>query len=251
MVATIAVSYWMIGAYVGFVTVSTLLVGLLPPLVNLPPCKDDGTSRLEPNVAETLNKVVENFAQPEVQLGILSREKRWNSYYDLCIFTKRVWRLNWLFFYFYQFRSDKSVELRELFARSERNLKNAMDNDPLFASLYQPRDQSRLTICGELLFPVETEEYPWEDPRLPSYIKPINYNINLLLSNINFDIYNGYINSTFDITTGTNLIIFHNSGNDIPLLQFFQDKNGNEMEIECVGAYFENRRDYFIIRTVA
>ena len=41
-----AVSYLIIGGYVGFVVVSTLLVGLLPALVNLPYCKEDARSAL-------------------------------------------------------------------------------------------------------------------------------------------------------------------------------------------------------------
>ena len=41
MVATIQVSYGLLIGYISFVVVATLLVGLLPPLVNLPECKED------------------------------------------------------------------------------------------------------------------------------------------------------------------------------------------------------------------
>lgn len=73
MVATVAVTYWMIGAYVGFVSVSTLLVGLLPPLVNLPPCKDDSDSRLSPDLA---NNDVLGFVQNEEPHVYHERAKR-------------------------------------------------------------------------------------------------------------------------------------------------------------------------------
>lgn len=80
MVASVAVSYWMIGAYVGFVSVSTLLVGLLPPLVNLPPCKDDDVriAPLAPIESDIINNFVANFpqAQEVIQQEHNLREKR-------------------------------------------------------------------------------------------------------------------------------------------------------------------------------
>lgn len=78
----------------------------------------------------------------------------------------------------------------------------------------------------------------------------INYNIALMLSNIDLDNYSGYVNITFDLNESTKYILLHSTSEDIPQLQFFQDKNGNDIEIDCVGVYLEKRHDYYIIKAV-
>lgn len=54
MVATIHVSYGLLIGYISFVVVATLLVGLLPPLVNLPECKEDKAADNLLNLAEDI-----------------------------------------------------------------------------------------------------------------------------------------------------------------------------------------------------
>lgn len=75
MVATISVSYGLLAGYVGFVVVSTLLVGILPPLVNLPECKDTR------NLVDDDFKVENNLAEEELphqhQQTDLLRQKRY------------------------------------------------------------------------------------------------------------------------------------------------------------------------------
>jgi hypothetical protein len=57
MASTVPVSYLTIIIYLSVVIVGTLLVGLLPPLVNLPECKDDTRAALPDMVfAEPLHE---------------------------------------------------------------------------------------------------------------------------------------------------------------------------------------------------
>lgn len=129
-------------------------------------------------------------------------------------------------------------------------MKDAAELDPLLRRRYDPKvAQSRLSICPEILTPVDGEEYLWYKPRLPSYIKPVNYNLELMFSNINLELYNGYVVITFDITESAKEFLFHTSGNDVPLTQYFQDNTDTEIEIECVGVFLDRRNDYFVVRT--
>lgn len=71
----------------------------------------------------------------------------------------------------------------------------------------------------------------------------------MLLSNLDFLTYDGYINITFGLNESTNLLLFHNGGNEVPLFQYLLDKDGNKIDIECVGAFLDFRNDYFVMRT--
>lgn len=71
----------------------------------------------------------------------------------------------------------------------------------------------------------------------------------MLLSNLDFLTYDGYINITFGLNESTNLLLFHNGGNEVPLFQYLLDKDGNKIDIECVGAFLDLRNDYFVMRT--
>lgn len=56
------ISYVVIGAYGAFVLISSLLVGLLPPFVNRPECKDSSSSRYNEPLDRTIRDVEQ--AQP-------------------------------------------------------------------------------------------------------------------------------------------------------------------------------------------
>lgn len=93
-----SVSYVVIGVYVGFVVVSTLLVGLLPALVNLPYCdpeeapKANDPLQLDNNVPHVMAK--RSLKEPEVVTAqsFEERQKRGLDLYKSEIKNNRLFR---------------------------------------------------------------------------------------------------------------------------------------------------------------
>lgn len=128
MAKVFEVSYLIIGGYVGFVVVATLLVGLLPALVNLPYC-DDTPARA--NLLPLSGDLPSDH--------VLHIEKR---------------------------DAEKSVVNSKLFeerqARGFEVYQNEMKSNPLFRRLMGSRVPiSELKECPELQSPIPSVDYPW------------------------------------------------------------------------------------------
>jgi hypothetical protein len=172
----INVSYIAIFGYVIFVIGSSLLVGLLPPFVNRPECK--------PNKEKTL---VENNP-PVVEPRVLSK----NTATLLENVHKRLESK----------KQDKKAKLNDPIeflldntkaskARPRKNTKNIVErfrNANLEHPARMPFLKQKLgtavreiSICPEIAAPVVGTPYPWYDERLPDYIIPTMYNIELFV----------------------------------------------------------------------
>lgn len=48
---------------------------------------------------------------------------------------------------------------------------------------------------------------------------------------------------------GQQYVLLHNGVNDVPYIISFNDKNGNPVELSCIGNFPYLRNDYYIIKT--
>jgi len=80
---------------------------------------------------------------------------------------------------------------------------------------------------------------------LPDHIRPINYDVEMLVLEFGVPIYDGFITITAEVTKDTTYVLLH-SKLDIPLLQYVVDKNNQSLEIECIGEFVFN--DYYILK---
>ena len=215
----ISVSYLALGGYVTFVVISSLLVGLLPPLVNRPYCK--------PETLSLADFKLDNSEQiSPMEPKIHHQEKRE---------SKKT--INQIF-------EEKQEKTRKLF---EKQIKR----DPVFKRLIGERlspSRAELPICPEIQDPAPGVTYPWYDSRLPNATKAINYNIELLLSEPSFDVYDGFIEAKFDVTAPLNYLLFHAGEYDYATLLGITDKNNNIVPCSCQGLFPFLRNDYYIVK---
>lgn len=130
MADKVPISYLALGIYLTFVIVSTLLVGLLPALVNLPECSSNSNRDL---VAEIAPAVV------PVQEQKVHRLKR-----TVEKMTPET----------IQLISEMNKRGREVY---ERNLQT----NPVFARLAAQKQPKAFPQCPEIQSPVLGVEYPW------------------------------------------------------------------------------------------
>lgn len=120
---------------------------------------------------------------------------------------------------------------------------------PEHMSKYHPEmslKKENLSSCPELDNP-QPVKYPWNEKRLPKSIVPINYDLFLFLPLWGEgSVYSGEVTITVDVKESTNLILMHTSENEMLSLLNVTDKNGNRVEMDCMGVYLEN--DYLILR---
>lgn len=142
MANPISVSYLVIIIYLTIVIGGTLLVGLLPPLVNRPYCDDDVVIRVA--VDPVFEDKIEAFYEPIVDVA-LDREKRE-------VVEDRSWLLD---------------ELEERKRMADEHIQNRLQTSPIFARLKPSKAIENITTCSELTSPVAGVQYPW-------YIKFLN-----------------------------------------------------------------------------
>ena len=86
----------------------------------------------------------------------------------------------------------------------------------------------------------------WENIRLPSYIRPTRYDIEIALPTLVSETYAGVVNIQIELDQDTKYILFHSSSVEFIDGELF-DKSNNRLKIECGGYYVYN--DYFVIIT--
>jgi hypothetical protein len=85
----------------------------------------------------------------------------------------------------------------------------------------------------------------WENVRLPSYVRPTRYDIELSIPKFNSELYAGVETITIELDQDTKYIIFHSTSVEIGEGSKLFDKSNNEIEITCGGYYEYN--DYYVI----
>ena len=183
----VTVSYIAIGGYAAFVVISSLLVGILPPLVNRPYCDEKTTPSLRnaddeyiikpshPLVAEENENVV-----PALKLAEENHSKK---------ISKRD-------------TSRNVIERTDAFRQSHADFLSQR-GDLLKNKAYN------LSICQEITNPQPGVRYPWYESRLPKSLVPTNYDLELFVPTFTSEIYDGKITITFTVLNSTNFIILH------------------------------------------
>jgi hypothetical protein len=211
--AGVSVSYLFVGAYITFVVGGSLLVGLITPLVNLPVCQDNGVKK-------------ENFARVEpVENNLVHPETR----------NKRD-------------ALESSSSSRLLNVYQDERVKDILRNNKKYVRDEQA-SRNITDICPEIAAPELGVQYPWFNPRLPVYIRPINYEIELYLNDVSLNALLAFIVASFNVATPANYILLHKSKNDLPVLRSLVDKDGKAVRIACTGEFNQLRHDYYIIKT--
>ena len=85
----------------------------------------------------------------------------------------------------------------------------------------------------------------WENVRLPSYVRPTRYDIELSIPKFNSELYAGVETITIELDQDTKYIIFHSTSVEIDQGSKLFDNSNNEIEIKCGGYYELN--DYYVI----
>lgn len=225
---SVSVPPWFIIVYVAFVITGTLLVGILPPLVNLPVCKpkDDSGRSLDTNLLPQPRMLAEEL---ENSAPILAPNAKINYK------QKREVKVD-------------SLNANELsYKKFKDELEPTIRNNPFYV-MKQHKYRGVYDICPELTSPQPGVNYPWYYPRLPSYLKPVNYYIEVAINELGGDVELGESIITFDVTEATDLVLLHSGPNEFIFVGALKDKDDNEINITCTGKYDKLRNDYLIIR---
>lgn len=169
----INVPYIAIIGYVIFVIGSSLLVGLLPPFVNRPKCNPDQEKSLfeiiQPQetvvlsektakLLESVHKRLENKKQ--------EKQPQLNDHIDFLLNNAKTQKKT-------SKKSTKNIVERFRSANLEHPARNAFFKQKIGKL---PEEKA---ICPEIDNPVVGTSYPWYDDRLPDYILPTLYDIEL------------------------------------------------------------------------
>ena len=167
------VPYYAIVSYAAFVIVASLLVGILPPFVNRPPCKENTLIRqenYEPGVV--LSEKTSNLLE-RVNKKIADR----NQQKETILEDPNV-SLN--------FSKNSNIYKSRSTRKNTKNIlerfKDVDVDNPVRSSFFKEKVKNpnkELSICPEIASPVVGTFYPWNSERLPDYIMPSKYNIEL------------------------------------------------------------------------
>lgn len=208
--------------YVGFVVTGTLLVGILPPLVNLPECEPKTSYRIHKLDVQPLVQIEENKIPIREKRQV---DKKSRSVKILDDPNDKKWNNQFQFY--------------------EENLKS---QNPLFAKYF--RSKNSLTRCPEVNNTRPGDTYPWTGQRIPDNVKPINYDVEFILNDFGLGAYLAYIEITFEVSEPVDYIILHSAENDIPVASdYIYDKDKNNISVACTSEYTAQRRDFYVIKS--
>ncbi|CAF1085365.1 unnamed protein product, partial [Brachionus calyciflorus] len=159
------VSYLVIGAYAAFVLGSSLLVGLLPPFVNRPTCKDDSAALVKQDIQfESISNQVLERPRREVQ-----EQNEQTKRPDL---NERI----------SNFKKTYPGRIEELSTKFSRSVKS-----------------DGYGICEEIVNPQPGTNYPWYSQRLPDRYVPLHYDVELFVPQWTLSVYDGFMDMKVDI----------------------------------------------------
>ena len=224
MSGTISVSYLVIGSYIAFVVGSSLLVGLLPPLVNRPTCKEDKVllksnpiidkrSLIDTVVIETNENV--KMAESNFHDGI--------DYNKLKEFSKRLPHRNTSLESKIKNKLNRHATVRlDLNQRIESFNKMYPSEARSFHARRKAEVKSGYPICTEILD--SSVNGPWKNNRLPGDVVPSNYILDILVPRWGLEVYDGSVDINVNVLKPTQYFLLH-SKLDIPLLKVKTFKN--------------------------
>ena len=218
----ITVSYVSLVAYILFVIVGSLLVGLLPVYVDRPTCTNNDAAVVKSAVVYSQSAEIKQAEQlPELKK---SRPRR-------SIPTD-------------QKRTERKEKLEKSLPEHVNRIRTM---NPRFEDSLIVRNQPEL--CQDVYNPNGTQYYPWYDYRLPTNILPLNYDLYLFLPLWGTNsIYDGLVDIKINVTSPTNTIILNIvSTDEIPKFRNLTDSNGNEVTVKCVGEF--DYYEYLIYQT--
>ena len=229
MKAKTNVPYVAIGGFVLFVIVASLLVGLLPPLVDKPECESKQIAKFQLQKSFDLKENTSSL--------IANVHKRLEKKDQIKI-------------------NDDLKQSKVSKSRSKRNTRNILErakninfDNPKRNTFFKQKvgkAYENLTICPEIENPIKGMKYPWYGTRLPKYVIPTLYNIELFVPQWIAPIYDAYIEIDIKLTQPTNYIMLH-SRIDQVILDALKDSNGNIVNVVCIGEIM--LEDYLFIRT--
>ena len=229
--------------YTLFVIVACLLVGLLPPFVNRPTCKEN-SNRL-------LGHQKEPFPSSNKTTGLLERVNK--RIQDKNLTVAEEVSLKEPFRSIQNFsKNTKTFKSRESKKNSKNifeRFKNANTENPARTSFFKQKVKNpnkKLSICPEIENPTIGEFYPWYNERLPDYTIPTKYDIELFVPEWIVPIFDGFIEITIKLTQPTNYLLLH-SRVDILIFNQLLDAKGQEINVECLGEVVGD--DYLVVKS--
>ncbi len=220
----ITVSYVSLVAYILFVIVGSLLVGLLPAFVDRPKCANNDAAVVKSAVYSQLVEINQPKQLPEL--------KKIRSRRNIPTDPQGI---------------QKRLEKKEKLEKSlPEHLNRIRQMNPRFEE-YTIRNQ--LDLCQDVYNPNSSVQYPWYNYRLPTNIHPLNYDLFLFLPLWGAgSIYDGVVDIRINVTSPTDTIILNIvSTDEIPKFRNLTDSNGNEVAVKCAGEF--DYYEYLIYQT--
>lgn len=133
-------------------------------------------------------------------------------------------------------------------AKKRSHFESKIQNDANFKRLFgESLNRNFLPFCVEILQPTVGVSYPWYEVKLPSTTLPIHYNLEILLSDpSNINVFDGFIDVTFDVTVSTTYLLFH--AENTPTITELLDKTGHAESLYCEGIFTHLKANYYILK---
>jgi len=197
----VQVTFIQAGAFFASLVVATLLVGIIPPLVNRPLCKPKDT--------------LVQFHSDDV------------------IVNNKSDSINSLL---YKIESSKNLQPKI----KKRSMPKGDYVNNFYYKKHHLQRSEVYEDCREIVSPTPGQTYPWENDRLTLNVIPIHYDIELFVPNYDQREFNGLITIMFEIVeNATDTFIVHSRNNAVEVFTL-QDKNDEYIDISCAIEYPEN-----------
>ncbi len=197
----VQVTFIQAGAFFASLVVATLLVGIIPPLVNRPPCKPKDS--------------LVQFHSGDV------------------IVNNKSDSINSLL---YKIESSKNLQPKI----KKRSMPKGDYVNNFYYKKHHLQRSEVYEDCREIVSPTPGQTYPWENNRLTLNVIPIHYDIELFVPNYDQREFNGLITIMFEIVeNATDTFIVHSRNNAVEVFTL-QDKNDEYIDISCAIEYPEN-----------
>ena len=209
----VEVTFIQAGVFLSLLVVSTLLVGILPPLVNRPICKT------------TDSLIKSSQIDVEIEEKYIEKDDFDNS--SLLFKIKSTTNLK------------PKVEKRSI------QKGNYVNN--FYYKKHKFQRSEVYDDCPEIVKPTPGQTYPWTNDRLTTNVIPIHYDIELFVPNYDQREFNGLMTIEIELVeNSTDTFILHSRNNAVEVFSLL-DKDGEMIEISCAIEY--PRNEYFVFKT--
>ena len=229
MVGTITIPFVYVGGYAAFVVTSTLLVGLLPALVDLPICENDQAG----NELAKLNANIQHENSRSIRSVEIQNEAPSYSY-DYEKYLKPEMKDI--------FKNEQ--EMRAMFLKKQPKPKrNLSENYFLKKKNIQLKNYGE---CPEFTFPQLGVSPPWYNNRLPSNVIPTHYDVEMYFPAFFQEEYDGFIIVTVNVMEPLDTFLIHKKFDFVQVVYMY-DKYYNFFDVACDGDFKYN--DYYVFKT--